>query len=132
MSTDAKHDKALLDRRALLRAGAAAAFAAPIGVFGAQAFPFRAAPNIDFSEFPICKASSDAPPLTGAPRKLKLSWNAGAVCLAPLPVAIDHGFFQKQNLDVELLNYRGSTHQWLEAIATGKADACRGRALRWR
>src|SRR5258705_2254046 len=131
MSRDAKQDKALLDRRALLRAGAAAAFAAPIGVFGAQAFPFRAAaPNIDFSEFPICKTSSDAAPLTGAPRKLKLSWNAGAVCLAPLPVAIDHGFFQKQNLDVELVNYSGSTDQLLEAIATGKTDAGLGMALR--
>src|SRR5258708_7604740 len=132
MSREIKHDKALLDRRTLLRAGAAAAFAAPIGVFGAQAFPFRAAaPNIDFSEFPICKASSDAPPLTRAPRKLKLSWNAGAVCLAPLPVAIDHGFFQKQNLDVELVNYSGSTDQLLEAIATGKPDARLGLALRW-
>jgi NitT/TauT family transport system substrate-binding protein len=132
MSRDAKQDKALLDRRALLRAGAAAAFAAPIGVFGAQAFPFRAAaPNIDFSEFPICKTSSEAAPLTGAPRKLKLSWNAGAVCLAPLPVAIDHGFFQKQNLDVELVNYSGSTDQLLEAIATGKTDAGLGMALRW-
>src|SRR3977135_711025 len=132
MSRDAKQDKALLDRRALLRAGAAAAFAAPIGVFGAQAFPFRAATqSIDFSEFPICKASSDAAPLTGAPRKLKLSWNAGAVCLAPLPVAIDHGFFQKQNLDVELVNYSGSTDQLLQAIATGKSDAGLGMALRW-
>src|ERR1700704_6813740 len=132
MSKDAKQDKALLDRRALLRAGAAAAFAAPMGVFGAQAFPFRAAtPNIDFSEFPICKASSDAAPLAGAPRKLKLSWNAGAVCLAPLPVAIDHGFFQKQNLDVELVNSSGSTDQLLEAIATGKTDAGLGMALRW-
>src|SRR6266852_4036960 len=132
MSRDAKQDKALLDRRALLRAGAAAAFAAPMGVFGAQAFPFRAAaPNIDFSEFPICKTSSEAAPLTGAPRKLKLSWNAGAVCLAPLPVAIDHGFFQKQNLDVELVNYSGSTDQLLEAIATGKTDAGLGMALRW-
>src|SRR6267378_2879023 len=132
MSKDAKQDKALLDRRALLRAGAAAAFAAPIGVFGAQAFPFRAATaNIDFSEFPICKTSSDAPSLAGAPRKLKLSWNAGAVCLAPLPVAIDHGFFQKQNLDVEWVNYSGSTDQLLEAIATGKTDAGLGMALRW-
>ena len=123
---------ALLDRRTLLRASAAAAFAAPIGVFSAQAFPFRtAAPDIDFSEFPICKTASDAPPLTGAPRKLKLSWNAGAVCLAPLPVAIDHGFFQKQNLDVELVNYSGSTDQLLEAIATGKTDAGLGMALRW-
>jgi NitT/TauT family transport system substrate-binding protein len=132
MSRDTTRDKGVLHRRTLLRAGAAAAFAAPIGVFGAQAFPFRAAaPNIDFSEFPICKASSDAPPLTGAPRKLKLSWNAGAVCLAPLPVAIDHGFFQKQNLDVELVNYSGSTDQLLEAIATGKTDAGLGMALRW-
>jgi NitT/TauT family transport system substrate-binding protein len=129
---DMKRDNALLDRRALLRTGAAAAFAAPIGVFGAQAFPFRAAvPNIDFSKYPICKTSSDAPPLTGAPRKLKLSWNVGAVCLAPLPVAIDHGFFQKQNLDVELVNYSGSTDQLLEAIATGKTDAGLGMALRW-
>jgi NitT/TauT family transport system substrate-binding protein len=132
MSRDPNQDRALLDRRSLLRAGAAAAFAAPIGVFGAQAFPFRAAaPDIDFSEFPICKASSDAPALAGAPRKLKLSWNAGAVCLAPLPVAIDHGFFQKQNLDVELVNYSGSTDQLLEAIATGKSDAGLGMALRW-
>jgi NitT/TauT family transport system substrate-binding protein len=132
MSRDTKQHKAALDRRTLLGAGAAAAFAAPMGVFGAQALPFRTAtPNIDYSEFPICKASSDAPPLNGAPRKLKLSWNAGAVCLAPLPVAIDHGFFQQQNLDVELVNYSGSTDQLLEAIATGKTDAGLGMALRW-
>src|SRR3979411_783446 len=132
MSWNIKQYKALLERRSLLRAGAAAAFVAPIGVFGAQAFPFRSAtPNIDFSEFPICKASSETVPLAGAPRKLKLSWNAGAVCLAPLPVAIDHGFFQKQKLDVELVNYSGSTDQLLEAIATGKTAAGLGSALRW-
>src|ERR1700712_886837 len=132
MSRDETNDRPRLDRRTLLRGGAAAAFAAPLGVFGAQAFPFRAAsPGIDFSEFPICKTASDAPALTGAPRKLKLSWNAGAVCLAPLPVAIDHGFFEKQNLDVELVNYSGSTDQLLEAIATGKTDAGLGMALRW-
>jgi NitT/TauT family transport system substrate-binding protein len=132
MSRNIKQDSAALDRRTLLRAAAAAAVAAPMGMFGAQAFPFRAAQSgIDFSEFPICKTASDAPPLTGAPRKLKLSWNAGAVCLAPLPVAINHGFFQKQNLDVELVNYSGSTDQLLEAIATGKTDAGLGMALRW-
>lgn len=129
---DDNHKRAsLIDRRSLLGAGAAAAFAAPLGVWGAQAFPFKQASPIDFSDFPICKASSDAPVLTGAPRKLKLSWNAGAVCLAPLPVAIDHGFFAKQNLDVELVNYSGSTDQLLEAIATGKSDAGLGMALRW-
>ena len=127
-----RSEPSLLDRRTVLRGAAAAAFALPAGVIGAQAFPFRATtPDIDFSQFPICKTASDAPPLTGAPRKLKLSWNAGAVCLAPLPVAIDHGFFQKQNLDVELVNYSGSTDQLLEAIATGKSDAGLGMALRW-
>ncbi|WP_441241764.1 ABC transporter substrate-binding protein [Tardiphaga sp. 768_D3_N2_1] len=131
MSNDDHNRKPLMDRRSLLRGGAAAALAAPLGVWGAQAFPFRQASPIDFSEFPICRTASEAPALTGAPRKLKLSWNAGAVCLAPLPVAIDHGFFQKQNLDVELVNYSGSTDQLLEAIATGKSDAGLGMALRW-
>jgi NitT/TauT family transport system substrate-binding protein len=132
MSRDEKNGGTRLDRRTLLRGGAAAAFAAPLGVFGAQAFPFRATtPGIDFSEFPICKTASNAPALTGAPRKLKLSWNAGAVCLVPVPVAIDHGFFKKHNLDVELVNYSGSTDQLLEAIATGKSDAGLGMALRW-
>jgi NitT/TauT family transport system substrate-binding protein len=133
MSNDSdQNSTARLDRRSLLRGGAAAAFAAPLGVFGAQAFPFRArTPAIDFSEFPICRKASDAVPLSGPPRKLKLSWNAGAVCLAPVPVAIDHGFFQKHNLDVELVNYSGSTDQLLEAIATGKSDAGLGMALRW-
>jgi NitT/TauT family transport system substrate-binding protein len=130
MSNDDNHRR-MMSRRALLGTGAAAALTAPLGVWGAQAFPFKQAAPIDFSEFPICKASSDAPVLTGAPRKLKLSWNAGAVCLAPLPIAIDHGFFQKQNLDVELVNYSGSTDQLLEAIATGKSDAGLGMALRW-
>jgi len=131
MSKHRDHEAPGINRRSLLRAAAAGALAAPLGVWGAQAFPFQPASKIDFSEFPICKASSDAPVLTGAPRKLKLSWNAGAVCLAPLPVAIDHGFFQKQNLDVELVNYSGSTDQLLEAIATGKSDAGLGMALRW-
>ena len=132
MSEEKQPSRPLLDRRTLLRSGAAAALAAPLGVIGAQALPFRAAtPAIDFSEFPICRTASDTPPIAGVPRKLKLSWNAGAVCLAPVPIAIEYGFFQKQNLDVELVNYSGSTDQLLEAIATGKSDAGLGMALRW-
>ncbi|MBB4261004.1 MULTISPECIES: ABC transporter substrate-binding protein [unclassified Bradyrhizobium] len=132
MNNDDKRAGRGLDRRHLLQAGLAAAFAAPLGALGAQAFaPRGIASGIDFSEFPLCRTASDAPALTGAPRKLKLSWNAGAVCLAPVPVAIGHGFFQKHNLDVELVNYSGSTDQLLEAIATGKSDAGLGMALRW-
>ena len=132
MANEQNPKKSPIDRRTLLQAGLAAAFAGPAGALGAQAFLPRAiVPGIDFSQFPLCKTASDAPALTGAPRKLKLSWNAGAVCLAAVPAGIDHGFFQKQNLDIELDNFAGSTDQLLEAIATGKTEAGLGMALRW-
>ncbi len=48
-----------------------------------------------------------------------------------MPVADKHGIFAKHGLDVELINFGGSTDQLLEAISTGKADAGVGMALRW-
>ncbi|HIJ61889.1 MAG TPA: ABC transporter substrate-binding protein [Rhodospirillaceae bacterium] len=68
----------------------------------------------------------DAPP-----KPLKLAWNANAACLAPIPLAISSGLFFKHGLDVELINFVGSTDQLLESLATGKADAGVGMALRW-
>ncbi|PLZ03598.1 ABC transporter substrate-binding protein [Burkholderia sp. WAC0059] len=62
---------------------------------------------------------------------LTLSWNAGAICTAPVPVAVQQGFFTKHGLDVNLVNFSGSTDQLLESIATGKSDAGVGMALRW-
>jgi NitT/TauT family transport system substrate-binding protein len=62
---------------------------------------------------------------------LKLTFNAAAVCTSAAPVAIEKGFFKKQGLEVELTNFAGSTDQLLEALATGKADAGIGMALRW-
>jgi NitT/TauT family transport system substrate-binding protein len=41
------------------------------------------------------------------------------------------GIFARHNLDVDFVNFGGSTEQLLEAIATGKADAGIGMALRW-
>lgn len=67
----------------------------------------------------------------GPLRDLKLAWNAGAVCLSAVPVAIDRGFFEKHGLKVELVNFAGSTDQLLETIATGKADAAVGMVHRW-
>ncbi|WP_163078793.1 ABC transporter substrate-binding protein, partial [Acinetobacter baumannii] len=37
----------------------------------------------------------------------------------------------RHGLDVEFVNFGGSTEALLEAIATGKADAGIGMALRW-
>ncbi|WP_341523595.1 ABC transporter substrate-binding protein [Pseudomonas sp. G.S.17] len=65
------------------------------------------------------------------PRALKLAINLNAVCLAPVVIAHGQGFFKKHNLDVELVNFGNSTEVLLEAIATGKADAGIGMALRW-
>ncbi|HEX8595788.1 MAG TPA: ABC transporter substrate-binding protein [Pseudomonas sp.] len=65
------------------------------------------------------------------PRALKLAINLNAVCLAPVVIAHGQGFFKKHNLEVELVNFGNSTEVLLEAIATGKADAGVGMALRW-
>ncbi|WP_377807197.1 ABC transporter substrate-binding protein [Azospirillum sp. A29] len=66
-----------------------------------------------------------------AAEPLRLSWNAGAVCFSAVPLAFQLDLFKKHGLEVELVNFTGSTDQLLEAIATGKADAGVGMALRW-
>ena len=71
------------------------------------------------------------PSFEGPPRAIKLAWNATAICTSAAPVAKERGFFARHNLDVEFVNFGGSTEQLLEAIATGKADAGIGMALRW-
>ncbi|MCY1393749.1 ABC transporter, substrate-binding protein, aliphatic sulfonates family [compost metagenome] len=74
---------------------------------------------------------AQSPLVLPEPRKLKLAVNLNAVCLAPVAVADSQGFFRQRNLDVEFVNFGSSTDVLLEAIATGKADAGTGMALRW-
>ncbi len=66
-----------------------------------------------------------------AAEPLRLSWNAGAVCFSAVPLAFKLDLFRKHGLEVDLINFTGSTDQLLEAIATAKADAGVGMALRW-
>jgi NitT/TauT family transport system substrate-binding protein len=98
-----------LHRRALLGAGTATAATIMLGAAGRQAFANQAS----------------------EPRKLKLAWNATAICTAAAPVAQESGIFGDNGLEIEFVNFGGSTEQLLEAIATGKADAGVGMALRW-
>ncbi|WNW12181.1 ABC transporter substrate-binding protein [Pseudomonas sp. DTU_2021_1001937_2_SI_NGA_ILE_001] len=65
------------------------------------------------------------------PRKVKIATNLNAVCLAPVAVADSQGIFKRHNLDVEFVNFGNSTEVLLESMATGKADAATGMALRW-
>jgi NitT/TauT family transport system substrate-binding protein len=86
----------------------AAGLAASLGVIGSRA------------------AGKDAPP-----KKLKVAWAQAAACHSPLAFAKEKGIFQKYGLDVELIDFQGSSEQLLEAIATSKADAGIGLLLQW-
>lgn len=92
-------------RRQVLRLAGTAAIAAPALILGRQAL--------------------------SAPRKLTFAWNQNSFCLTPVVVAQERGFFEKNGLQVDLINYSGSTDQLLESIATGKADAAVGMIHRW-
>jgi NitT/TauT family transport system substrate-binding protein len=119
-----------VSRRGLLQA---AGIAVPLGLIGPRVFAGnRIAVPDSLMAPPICKASASVP-ITVLPQKraLKLTWNASAICTVGVPVAQQKGYFTKRNLDVDLINFGGSTDQLLEAIATGKADAGVGMALRW-
>jgi len=118
-----------LSRRSILTFAGAFGAAAPFGVFGAA----RAltAPSHIPGGPPICRAAAGGEPLQGPPRQVKLAWNANAACTVAAAVAKERGIFANHNLDVEFVNFGGTTDQLLEAIATGKADAGLGLALRW-
>jgi NitT/TauT family transport system substrate-binding protein len=120
----------LLSRRGLIKAASAAA---PLGLLGPKVFAGNRVVLPDtLAAPPICNAAASVPvTVVPAKRSLKLTWNATAICVVGVPVALRKGLFAKRNLDVELINFGGSTDQLLEAIATGKADAGVGMALRW-
>lgn len=96
------------ERRTLLKASAAA-LAAPLVMTGHRAFAQQSKPL----------------------KKVTIAWSATAVCTVPVPVALKQGIFAQNGLDVSFINFAGSTDQLLEAIASQRADAGVGMALRW-
>ena len=121
-------------RRSVLAFAGAVGAVTPFGVLGA-ARALTAAGGGSLPYLPgdplICRAAANVEELQGPPRQLKLAWNANAACTVAAAVAKERGIFANHNLDVEFFNFGGSTDQLLEAIATGKADAGLGLALRW-
>src|SRR5712671_2271750 len=121
-------------RRSVLTLVGTLGAAAPFGIFGgARALTASGAGSLSYipGELPICRTAANSEELQGPPRQLKIAWNANAACTVAAPVAKERGIFAKHNLDVDFVNFGGSTDQLLEAIATGKADAGLGLALRW-
>ncbi len=110
-----------VSRRLLLRAAGAAALGGAAALTPFAALAQSAGP-----------AAGTAPPGTAASlRKLTLAWNATSICTAAAPVAEVQGIFARHGIAAEFVNFGGSTETLLEAIATGKADAGIGMALRW-
>src|SRR5258708_34010237 len=50
-------------------------------------------------------------------KQLKLSWNAGAICTAPVPVAVKQGFFANRGQGVELINFAWPTDRFVARVA---------------
>ena len=115
-------------RRTFLRAAAVGGTLVPAGVLAQRAF-VGGLPS-ELIDPAICRASFGTPVVLPEKRTLKLTWNATAICTVGVAVAQDKGYLARHNLDVELINFGGSTDQLLEAIATAKADAGVGMALR--
>jgi NitT/TauT family transport system substrate-binding protein len=129
------HDsQAVFTRRTALVSAGAFVAAAPLGALSAaRAFtgPGEGSFRNVIGQFPLCHTTATSVVLPGEARPLKLAWNATAICTSAAPVAKERGVFARHNLDVDFINFGGSTEQLLEAIATGKADAGIGMALRW-
>ena len=70
-------------------------------------------------------------PVLSQPRKITFAWSQASFCHVPVPVALERGFFEQNGLQVEALNWSGSSDQLLEALATGKAEVGAGLIHRW-
>ncbi|MFG1478001.1 ABC transporter substrate-binding protein [Xanthobacter sp. V4C-4] len=124
-------------RRGLLRLGLAAGAMTALGGAGGHVLaanllraPAAIGPAVD-AEFPLCRTAAEGAAPTGPLRPLKLAWTASGICTAAAPVAKETGIFARHGLDVEFVNFGASTEMLLEALATGKAEAGLGMALRW-
>ncbi|MBI0434263.1 ABC transporter substrate-binding protein [Roseomonas sp. KE0001] len=118
-----------LPRRGVLAALGTAGLALPLAGFapmGADRRAFEAMLARSRCLTPLPAAGAG-----GATRKLTIAWNATSICTSPIEVARKHGILARHGLEVELINFGGSTEALLEAIATRKADAGVGMALRW-
>ena len=64
------------------------------------------------------------------PRKITLAWSQASFCQVPVPIALERGFFEKNGLQVDLVNYTGSTDQLLESLAIARLQASARRRSR--
>ncbi|KAF1022628.1 MAG: hypothetical protein GAK30_01001 [Paracidovorax wautersii] len=67
----------------------------------------------------------------GSAKPLVLSWTGTGLCLSPIIVANELGYFRDAGVDVDIINFAGAVDQVLESLATGKADLSLGLIHAW-
>ena len=115
-------------RRAFLGLSAAG-LALPLGAMARAAW--RSDIPASLRSLPICHAAAEVVAPGTTPRKIRLCWNANAVCHTGIAVADLHGYFGRHNLQVERVSFSGASDELLELLASGKADAGLGMAFGW-
>lgn len=115
-------------RRAFLGVSALGV-ALPLGAMARAAW--RSDTPRSLRSLPICHAAAEVVAPGTTPRKIRVCWNANAVCHTGVAVADLHGYFGRHNLQVERVNFSGASDELLELLASGKADAGVGMALGW-
>src|SRR5690348_13442693 len=91
-------------RRSMLTFAGTLGAAAPFGIFGvARALTASGVGLLPYvpDERLICRTAANGEELQGAPRQLKLAWNANGACTVAAAVAKERGIFAKHNLDVD-------------------------------
>lgn len=68
--------------------------------------------------------------LSGAAKKIKVGWTGSGICQISIPAAYHKGFFQKHNLEPELIAFGAGNDAVLEALSSGKIDTVAGFVLR--
>src|SRR5262245_52232186 len=105
-----------LSRRTVLGLAGVFGVATPVAMIGAARALTAMKSRSLAEELPLCRAAMTGERLSGPPRALTLAWNATSVCTVAAPMAKEGGIFAKHNLDVDFVNFGGSTEQLLEAI----------------
>jgi NitT/TauT family transport system substrate-binding protein len=64
-------------------------------------------------------------------RKVRVAWIPQSVCVAAAPIAKEKGFFDKYNIDAEVVEFRTHNHDMIWSVANDQADVAVAMMANW-